>query len=97
MSASGLLLLAIGVSATLLSANLTKRLVGLVFAVMGAVLAGLAVVGPSGALTAGIAIGLAYLLVGASLLIRLQEACATLEAADIDAVDAEADRSEAGR
>lgn len=96
VSASGLLLLVIGVTATLLSTNLVKRLVGLVFAVMGAMLAGLAFAGPSGALTAGIVIGLAYLMVGAFLLIRLQEAFGSLEARDIDAADAAAESSEAG-
>lgn len=94
VGASGFFLLVIGLAGALLSTNLSKRLVGLVFALMGAVVVGLALAGPGAALTAGIVVALAYLLVGASLLVRLQEAHRNLEASAVDAADAASERVE---
>ena len=77
----------IGAATAWRSANATKRLAGLLIASLGALLALAALRAPEAALIAGVAATFAQLLIGAALLVRLQEAYGGVEAADIDAAD----------
>lgn len=87
-------LLLIGVATAWASANTAKRLAGLLIAQIGAML-GLAVLGaPQGAIIAGVALAFALMLVGAALIVRLQEAYGGVEAAEFDAADEQSEPAE---
>ncbi|HRE46079.1 MAG TPA: hypothetical protein PKY87_19210, partial [Terricaulis sp.] len=77
-----------------LGANAAKRLAGLVFALMGAVLA-LGVLGAPAALLAGaVALAFAYLALGLALMVRQQETYGGVETTEIDAADRKAEAAE---
>lgn len=79
-----------GVAVAWASPNLSKRLTALVVALIGVALA-LGVLGaPPGLLVAVTAVGFAYAATGASLIVRAQESYASVEAAEMDAADAQA-------
>lgn len=84
--AVGLALL--GASAALAAQSVIARLVGVVVASLGGACA-LAFVGaPPAAQAVAAASGLAYLLVGAAILLRIQESYPSLEGAALDTADA---------
>lgn len=92
--AGAVVLLLIGVAMAWASANTAKRLAGLLIAQLGAML-GLAVLGaPQGAIIAGVALAFAHVLVGAALIVRLQEAYGGVEVAEFDAADEQSEPSE---
>lgn len=90
---AGAVLLA-GVTAAATGASVTKRLIGVLVALLGAALAAAVVGAPPALLIASAALLLAYAAVGAALLVRLQEAYGSIETAEIDAADAESDNVE---
>lgn len=78
------------------STNVAKRMAGIAVAFTGALLA-LAVLGaPSPLLISAIAIAFAYLIVGAALLVRMQEGYGGIETPEIDVADGESDARESG-
>lgn len=80
------LLLAGGASA-LMAASFAKRVAGVMIAFLAALMA-LAVLGaPPAASAAAIAIAFAYVAIGVALAVRIQEAYATAESAEVDAAD----------
>lgn len=92
---AGALLLAGAVTA-LSAGSVTKRLVGLLLALLAALIAATALGAPSPLLTAATAVALGYGVIGAALLVRLQEAYASSETVEIDAADARDDAVEPG-
>ena len=75
-------------AATCLSTNnLSRRLIALFIAEVGAVLAASALHADKGALVAGIAVAVAYAAIGSSLLVRLQETYQSVETNELDASD----------
>lgn len=80
-------LLLIGVIAAWTSTNLVKRAVGLLFAFLGAMLGAAALGAPAALLMLGAGVALAYFLVAAALIVRVQEAYGAVEAADLDSAD----------
>lgn len=89
-------LLMIGAVMALSSSNALKRVAGLMVTQI-AVLIGLAVLGaPGSALLAGLVLGFAQLVLGAGLLVRLQEAYGGVETADFDAIDEQGEPTETG-
>ena len=92
--AVGLVLLVAGALAAWSSANVAKRIVGLLFAHMGAMLV-LAMLGTPGAvIIVAAAVVLAHLLIGAALLVRLQEGYGGVEAREFDAADEQTEPTE---
>jgi hypothetical protein len=92
--AVAVVLLITGAIAAWASANVAKRVVGLLLAHIGAVL-GLAVLGlPNVVLLVGAGVALAHLLIGAALLVRLQEAYGGIEAREFDAADDQTEPTE---
>lgn len=90
---AGAILLA-GVATAVSNASVTKRLMGVLIAMIGALLAAGAVGAPVALLIAAAALTLAYAAIGAALLVRLQEAYGSIETNEIDAADAESDNLE---
>lgn len=90
---AGAILLA-GVTTAMSGASVTKRLVGVLLAMIGALIAAAAAGAPSGLLIAAAALTLAYAAIGAALLVRLQEAYGSIESLEIDAADAQSDNLE---
>jgi len=89
--AAALALVLCGVFVGWTAGNAAKRTAAHALAVLGAVMAGAAIGAPIELLVAAVAIGLGYLLVGAALVVRLQEEYASVEVADIDKADASDD------
>lgn len=89
-------LLILGAITAWTSANVVKRLVGLVLAQLGALISLAALHAPDGALLAAIALAAAQLIVGAALVVRLQEAYGGLEVPDFDAADDQSEPEESG-
>lgn len=85
--AGAVLLLCIGAAGGLSASHVSKRLVALFIAMIGAVLSAAALRVDGGALLAGIAVAAAYAAVGFALLVRLQETYQTVEADELDASD----------
>lgn len=83
----GVLLLCIGAAACLGASNVSKRLVALFIAMIGALLAAAALHVGDGTLLAGIAIAGAYAALGFAVLVRLQESYQSVEADELDARD----------
>lgn len=87
-------LLLVGVVTAWTSTNVAKRVGGVVVALTAALIA-LAVLGaPPALLIAGAGLGFAQLVVGAALLVRLQEGYGGLEAPEFDAADADSEPAE---
>lgn len=85
--AAALALLALGAALALTSGNAAKRAVGMVIAQSGATLGAIALGLPAAGATAMLAIMLASLLIGAAIVVRLQEAYGSVEAPEIDEAD----------
>lgn len=85
--AAAVLLLCVGAAACLSASNLSKRVVALFIAMVGAVLSAAALHVGGGTLLAGIAIAAAYAALGFALLVRLQETYQSVEADELDASD----------
>jgi hypothetical protein len=84
-------LLAVGAVMALSSANVAKRVAGLLIAHL-AVLVALAALKVGGAvLMAGLGVCLAVLLLGVALLVRLQEAYGAVETLELDAADTQSE------
>jgi hypothetical protein len=80
-------LLLIGMVTAASSANAAKRVAGVALALIAALL-GLAVLGaPAAALTVAASYLFALLLIGAAIIVRLQEAYSSIEVGDIDRAD----------
>lgn len=92
--AVALLLLLAGAVAAWTSANVAKRIVGLMFAHVGAVLALAALGLPDVVLITGVCVALAHFIMGAALLVRLQEAYGGVEAREFDAADEQTEPTE---
>lgn len=76
--------------------NATKRVAGIVVAHIGAVLV-LAVLGaPESVVGAAVAIGLAQVVFGVAVVVRLQEAYGAVESPEIDSADDAAEPAEPG-
>lgn len=76
-----------GAAMALTGANLVKRIGGILASLTGAII-GLAALGAgAGVLIAAVAIAFAYCVVGASVLVRLQESHGAIETAVIDSGD----------
>lgn len=87
-------LVMIGAVAALLSGNAIKRLGGVLVAGFGAI-ASLAAMGAGNqAVVAGVALLIAYAVLGAAIVVRLQEGYGSIEAPDIDAADGEEEARE---
>ncbi len=84
---AALTLLAIGALMAWTSGNILKRVVGIVIADLGALLALATLGAPASMLIAGIGAAFAALLVGIALIVRLQESYGGVEALDFDAAD----------
>jgi len=92
--AVALVMLLSGAVAAWASANVAKRIVGLLIAHLGAVLALAALGLPDAVLIAGTGVALAHLIIGAALLVRLQEAYGGVEAREFDAADEQTEPTE---
>lgn len=89
-------LLLLGASLAMVSANIVKRVVGVLMALLAALL-GLSLLGaPAALLFVGAACAGAVMMLGAALIVRLQETYNSVEAGDLDAADAERDAAEPG-
>lgn len=91
-----LALLMIGVVAAWTAPNAMKRVGGVIIAIIAAIVAMAAMQAPSSWLVAAAAIGLAYCVVGTTIVVRLQEAYGAAETPGIDAADDEAEPAEPG-
>ncbi|MFZ2029336.1 MAG: hypothetical protein WAU68_03425 [Vitreimonas sp.] len=81
-------LLLSGAAATCLSTNnLSRRLIALFVAMIGAILAAASLHADGGVLIAGVAVAAGYSAVGVALLVRTQEAYQSVEADELDAAD----------
>jgi hypothetical protein len=83
-----------GIAAAMSGASVTKRLIGVLVAMIGALLAAAAAGASLSLIVVGAALTLAYSAIGAALLVRLQESYGTVETFEIDAADAESDTAE---
>ncbi|GAM98834.1 hypothetical protein U91I_02470 [alpha proteobacterium U9-1i] len=92
--AVAVVMLIAGAVAAWTSANIAKRVVGVAIAQIGAVLGAMALGATSAALMAGIVVAMTQLLVGAALLVRLQEGYGGIEAREFDRADDESEPGE---
>jgi hypothetical protein len=76
--------------------NAMKRVAGVIIALIGATIAMAALQAPPSWLIAGAAVALGYCVVGATVVVRLQEAYGAAEAGVIDAADDEGEPPEPG-
>ncbi|MES1202874.1 MAG: hypothetical protein ABUS57_15665 [Pseudomonadota bacterium] len=83
-------LLVLGAATAWTAGHAVKRVLGVLVAQAGA-FAALASLGAFDALMGGVAVCVTLLMIAAATLVRAHEAYGTLEVADIDAADAEAD------
>lgn len=95
--AVAIVLMMAGAASAWVSPNAGKRVGGIVIAWMGAVAALAALRAPSALLVAGLAVGFAYVVVAAAMMVRLQESYGGVEAPDIDAAEAEREPPEQAR
>jgi|CXWL01.1.fsa_nt_gi thiol:disulfide interchange protein len=89
-------LLMLGAVTAFVSGNVVKRLVGLLLANLGALLGLAALNAASALLLSAIAAAAATLIVGAALVVRLQEAYGGVEAPEFDAADEQSEPAEHG-
>jgi hypothetical protein len=87
-------LVLLGVSAAFAAHNAVVRLAGVPIALLGGVCALAALGAPPAALILAAAVGLAYALVGAAIVILLQESYGSVESAALDAADSAAEPPE---
>ena len=92
--AIALVLLLAGAVAAWASANVAKRITGVFLAHTGALLALAALGLPGIVLIAAVCIALAHLIVGAALLVRLQEAYGGVEVREFDEADEQTEPTE---
>ena len=92
--AASIVLLACGVALAWTSASFAKRVMGVMIALTGAIVALAALNAPQAMMIAGVAVLLAYAAIGAGVLVRLQEAYGAAEIAEIDSADADAEPAE---
>ena len=92
--AAAAVVLIVGVTTALASANAVKRVCGLTLVMLAVLLALAALRVPQAALMAGLAVVFAQMLIGAAVLVRLQEAYGVIEVAEFDAADAKAEPAE---
>lgn len=85
--AAAIVLTLVGIVAAWTSANVVKRVAGLLVAMLGALVGAVALGAPSSVLMIGAAIAFAQMAVGAVLIVRLQEGYGAVEAADLDSAD----------
>lgn len=85
--AASVLLVVAGALAAWASANVAKRVAGVVIALMGATCALAVLTAPSGVMAAAVASAFGYCAVGVAVLARLQEAYGSVEAPEIDRID----------
>lgn len=88
---AGLALFVIGVVTAWGAGASAKRLIGLAIMSLGSVLALAALGAPQGLIVAAVLAGLAYIVVGTALMVRLQEAYGGVEAAMFDRADRESE------
>lgn len=89
-------LLMAGAAAAWRSANIGRRLAGIVCAQIGAILA-LAILGaPPTATIGAVAICFAYTALGVAMIVRLQEGYASTEANEVDSADERSEPAEPG-
>jgi hypothetical protein len=82
------ILLLILAAATCLSTNtISKRIIALFVAMVGAILAAAGLHPDGGVLVAGVAVAATYAAVGVALMVRIQETYSSVEADDLDAAD----------
>jgi len=94
--AGAVVLLMVGVVAAWSSDHATKRVIGIVVALLGALVGLAALSAPSALLIAGVAVLFGHVAVGVALVVRLQEAYGGVEAPAIDAADAQSEPVERG-
>jgi len=92
----GLLIVAVGALTAWESANVIKRVGGVALLGIGGFSAALGIGAPESVLIAAGALALAQTIVGAVILVRVQEAYGWMEAGEIDAADADADADRPG-
>ena len=85
--AAAVLLLCFGAAACLGAGNVSKRLVALFVAMLGAIIGAATLGVGGGTLLAAIATSAAYAAIGFALLVRLQETYESVEAGELDAGD----------
>jgi NADH:ubiquinone oxidoreductase subunit K len=84
---TAVVLLSLAAATCLSTNNLSRRLIALFIAMVGAALAASVLHADGGALMAGIAVAAAYAAIGFSLLVRLQETYQSIETDELDAND----------
>lgn len=87
-------LLLVGVVTAWTSTNIAKRMAGVGVATMAALLALAVLRAPTGLVIAGAGLLFAQILVGAGLLVRLQEAYGGLETPEVDVADGQSEPTE---
>ena len=92
--AAAIVLVLTGGVMALASGNAVKRVAGAVLTYFGAVLALAAMAAPSGAMIAGLGLALVTLIIGAAIVVRLQETYGGVELIEIDQADARSERGE---
>ncbi|QGZ95607.1 hypothetical protein [Terricaulis silvestris] len=90
------MLLLMGAVAAWTAPNATKRVAGVIVALIGAIIAMAALQAPPSWLIAGAAVALGYCVVGTTVVVRLQEAYGAAETSAIDAADDEGEPPEPG-
>lgn len=80
-------LLLAGAVAGWTSTNVVKRAVGLLAAMLGALIGAVALGAPPAWLMLGAGVALAYFMIAAALMVRLQEGYGAVEAAELDGAD----------
>jgi hypothetical protein len=91
---AALALLICGAVAAFISSNFAKRLIGQALAMAGAITAAAALAAPEALMISAAAVMLAYIAVGAAVLVRVQEAYGSIEADEADRADADSDTPE---
>jgi hypothetical protein len=87
-------LLMIGALAAWTAPNAMKRVAGVVIALIAAIVAMAALQAPSSWLIGGVAVALAYCVIGTAVVVRLQEAYGGAEAREFDASDDDSESAE---
>lgn len=92
LAGGAIALVVIGAMGALLLANAIKRIAALAIAGFGAIVALAAFGAPDGALVTGVAILFAQTVLGAAIVVRLQESYGAVEANEVDAADRDDDQ-----
>jgi len=85
--AVAVLLLSLAAAMCLSTNTMSRRLIALFVAMVGAILGAAGLHADGGLLIAGVAVAAAYAAVGVALLVRVQEAYQSVEADELDAAD----------